>query len=108
MQLSDLKSILEGVLPDGVVYRNWPVGEAPPLPYICYMATGSDDFAADNINYYSGTPVRIELYEETKSLTLEQQLEAALTTAGIFWSRDETYIDTEKCNLLIYEVTIHG
>lgn len=108
MTLEALKQVLAGVLPDKVTYRAWPVGEAPQLPYICYMATGSDNFAADNIVYHSATPVRIELYEELKDLTLEGQLEAALTGAGIYWDRDETYIDDERCYLIIYEVEING
>lgn len=108
MTLTELKTVLEGILPDKVIYRDWPVGNAPQLPYINYMATGSDNFAADNIVYLSGTPVRIELYEETKNLTLEGQLEAALTAAGIYWDREETYIDDERCYEIIYEVEING
>ena len=108
MTLDELKTILEGVMPDEVVYRAWPVGHASQLPYIAYLATGSDNFAADNIVYRSGTPVRVELYEETKNLTLEGQLEAALTAAGIYWDREETYIDDERCYEIIYEVEING
>lgn len=108
MTLKELKTVLLGVLPEKVTYRAWPVGDAPKLPYICYFSTGSDNFAADNIVYHSGTPVRIELYEELKDLTLEGQLEAALTAAGIFWERDETYINDERCYMIIYEVSIHG
>ena len=108
MTLSELKQLLTGVLPDKVTYRAWPVNEAPQLPYICYFATGSDNFAADNIVYHSATPVRVELYEETKDLTLEGQLEAALTAAGIYWDREETKIDDERCYLIIYEVEING
>lgn len=108
MTLADLKTVLEGVMPDKVTYRTWPVGEGPQLPYVCYFATGSDNFAADNIVYHSATPVRIELYEELKDLTLEGQLEVALTGAGIYWNRDETYIDDERCYLIIYEVKING
>lgn len=108
MTLAQLKEILEGVLPGKVTYRSWPVGDAPQLPYICYFSTGSDNFAADNIVYHSGTPVQIELYEETKSLTQEEALQTALTSAGIYWDREETYIDDERCYMIIYEVSIHG
>ena len=106
MTLSDLERVLEGVLPDKVVYRDWPVNRAPTIPYICYYATGSDNFGADNIVYHSGTPVRIELYERNKDLTTEGSVETALTNAGLYWNRDETYIDSEKCYLIIYEVTL--
>lgn len=108
MTLSELKQLLAGVLPDKVTYRAWPEGEAPQLPYICYFATGSDNFAADNIVYYSSTPVRIELYEDLKDLTLEGEVEDALNGAGLYWDRDESYIDDERCYLIIYEVEING
>ena len=108
MTLTELKAVLESAMPDKVTYRAWPVNEAPQLPYICYFATGSDNFGADNIVYHSATPVRIELYEETKNLTTEGTFESALTSAGIYWDRDETYLDDERCYLIIYEVTING
>lgn len=108
MQLSDLATLLERTLPNKVTYRSWPVAKAPQLPFICFMATGADNFAADNVVYHSATPVRIELYTALKDLAQEQTLEAALTNAGIFWERDETYIDTEHVYLIIYEVTING
>jgi len=108
MTLEQLKTLLETVLPHKVVYRAWPVGNAPQLPFICYFSTGSDNFGADNHVYHSATPVRIELYEETKSLTTEGALEAALDGAGIYWDRDETYLDDERCYFILYEVTING
>lgn len=108
MTLAELKTILSAVLPDKVIYNAWPVGEAPPLPYVCYYSIGSDNFAADNIVYDSQRPVRIELYARSKDLATEAAIEAALTGAGIYWTRDESYIADEKVYLTIYEVTING
>ena len=108
MTLADLNTTLSAVLPGRIVYNAWPVGEAPPLPYVCYYSTGSDNFAADNVVYDSNRPVRIELYTRSKDLTTEAAVEAALTGAGIYWTRDESYIDDEKVFLTIYEVTING
>ena len=108
MTLAELNTTLSAVLPGRIVYNAWPVGEAPPLPYVCYYSTGSDNFAADNVAYDSNRPVRIELYTRSKDLTTEAAVEAALTGAGIYWSRDESYIDDEKVFMTIYEVTING
>lgn len=108
MTLQELKTALSAVLPDKVIYNAWPVGEAPPLPYVCYYSTGSDNFAADNIVYDSSRPVRIELYARSKDLATEAAIEAALTGAEIYWTRDESYIADEKVYLTIYEVTING
>lgn len=108
MTLAELNTTLSAVLPGRIVYNAWPVGEAPPLPYVCYYSTGSDNFAADNVVYDSNRPVRIELYTRSKDLTTEAAVEAALTGAGIYWSRDESYIADEKVFLTSYEVTING
>ena len=108
MTLAELHTTLSAVLPGRIVYNAWPVGEAPPLPYVCYYSTGSDNFAADNVVYDSNRPVRIELYTRSKDLATEAAVEAALTGAGIYWTRDESYIDDEKVFLTVYEVTING
>lgn len=106
MTFAELKTTLSGVLPDKVAYYQWPVGEAPPLPYMVYYSLGADNFAADNVVYDSRRDVRIELYSRLKDLATEGALEAALTAAGLFWTREETYIDDEHVYETIYEVTI--
>ena len=106
MTLSELHTTLSAVLPDKVVYNAWPVGEAPPLPFICYLSIGADNFAADNQVYNSNRSVRIELYTRSKDLTTEAAVETALNGVGLYWTRDESYIDDEKVFLTIYEVTI--
>ena len=108
MTLSELNTALLAVLPGKVVYNAWPVGEAPALPFICYYSTGSDNFAADNVVYGSQRPVRIELYTRSKDLATEAALEGKLTREGIYWTRDESYIDDEKVYLTVYEVQING
>ena len=108
MTLQELNTALSAVLPGKVVYNAWPVGEAPPLPYVCYYSTGSDNFAADNIVYDSGRSVRIELYARSKDLATEAAIEAKLTSEGVYWTRDESYIADEKVFMTIYEVQING
>lgn len=108
MTLSELNTALSAVLPGKVIYNAWPVGEAPPLPYVCYYSTGSDNFAADNIVYESNRPVRIELYARQKDLATEAAIEAKLGLSGLYWTRDESYIADEKVYLTIFEVTING
>lgn len=106
MTLEQLHTTLSAVLPDKVVYNAWPVGEAPPLPYMCYYGTGADNFGADNKVYNSNRNVRIELYTRSKDLTTEAAIETALNGVGLYWTRDESYIDDEKVFMTIYEVTI--
>ena len=106
MTLENLHATLSAVLPDKVVYTAWPIGEAPPLPYMCYYSTGADNFGADNKVYNSNRNVRIELYTRSKDLTTEAAVETALNGVGLYWTRDESYIDDEKVFMTIYEVTI--
>lgn len=108
MTLQELNTALSAVLPGKVVYNAWPVGEAPALPYMCYYSTGADNFGADNKVYNSNRNVRIELYTRSKDLATEAALEAKLTHEGIYWTRDESFIDDEKVFLTVYEVTING
>ena len=108
MTLSDLYDVLDGVLKDKVAYNAFPVKEAPALPYIVFYATGTDNYAADNVPYFERINVRIELYETSRDFTLEGTLESALTSSGLFWERDDTYIEAEKTYEVIYEVQIYG
>ena len=48
------------------------------------------------------------LYTKQKDLATEAALEAKLTSEGVYWTRDESYIDDEKVYLTVYEVQING
>lgn len=105
MTLEALETILRGTgLP--VTYREWPVGHAPALPYICYLQVGDDNDAADGIVYYSAKRVRIELYTVKKSPAVEKLITDALTSAGIYYTTEEDYIDEERFYQIIYEIEV--
>ena len=101
MTLNQLSKLLKSTgLP--VAYRCWPVGHAPPLPFLCYRFTRSNNFAADGAVYHSALRVRIELLTERKSPDIEAKVESAL--ASLFWEKEEVYNDSEKCYLILYEM----
>lgn len=108
MTLTELYTALSGItgFEHKVVYRAWPVGEAPALPFICYLVEGSDNFGADNIVYKAINRVRIELYSENKDTTSESAIEALLDSLSIYWEKDETYIDDERCYEIIYSIEV--
>lgn len=85
-------------------YRMFPEGAAPPTPFICFYFDGADDFAADNMIYQKIRPLTVELYTDNKDYTLEETVEAALS--GLVYSRDETYIASEKMYMVTYETKI--
>ena len=103
MKLEELKVILEtSGLP--VTYRAWPEGEAPALPYICYLETGSSIFAADGIVYEEFKRVQIELYTKFKDEATEDKVQQALSS--FVWEKTEEYIDSEKCYQILYEIEV--
>ena len=103
MTLESLYQLLESTgLP--VVYRAWPIDGAPELPYICYLSAYSNNFSADGVVYQPIDHVQIELYTKDKNPEAEGRVESALSS--IFWEKSETYIDTEQCYQILYEVEV--
>lgn len=103
MTLEDVKNRLKATgMP--VVYSHWQEKEAPPLPYICYYSNGSHVFYADDKVYYQSNPITIELYTSLKDLRSEMKVERALEE--ILWTKTETYIDSEKCYQILYEIEV--
>lgn len=89
-----------------VTYHAWPEGEAPVLPWIAIVEQGSDNFGADGIAYGLVKVIDIELYTRSKDPATEATIEAALTDAGLFWNKAETYIEAEKCFEIIYSLEV--
>ena len=103
MTLQEIKAMLDTTgLP--VTYRAWPIDEAPPMPYICYLVAFSNDFGADNVVYWPIDHLQIELYTELKDPESEGKVETALSS--LYWEKTETYIDEEKCYQIMYEIEV--
>ena len=108
MTVAEVKTLLEGItgFKDKVVYRQFKEGTAPALPFICFYVDETDNFKADNQVYLKRQNMIIELYTAIKSPTTEQLIETALDNAGIPWDYTETYIDSESCYLIAYNVEV--
>ena len=106
MTLAEMKTLLEAIngFSGKVVYRAWPIGQSPALPFIVFYTTGDDSFKADDKIYYAKKTVIIELYSEYKDETSEALVEAAMD--GIIYSKDETYIDDERMTLVTYTMEV--
>lgn len=103
MTLSEVDVLLKTTgLP--VTYRAWPENEAPPLPFVCYVEAGSNNFAADGVVYYPVKRMQVELYTKLKDPETEGKVEAALPS--FFWEKTETYLSTEKCYQILYEIEV--
>lgn len=103
MRLEELKILLETTgLP--VTYRAWPENDAPPMPYICYLVTYSNNFGADNRVYHKIDHIQVELYTKLKDPEAEDRVENALSS--LYWDKTEEYIDSERCYQILYEIEV--
>lgn len=87
-------------------YYQFPNGTDQACPFVCFYFTGSDDLAADNTNYQRIRPLTIELYTDNKDFALEETVESVLNGAGLVYSRDEAWIDSERMNMVAYTTDI--
>ena len=85
---------------------SFPEGNSPNPPFICFYYDGADDLKADNTNYVKIRPLTIELYTDNKDFDLEDVVEAALNSSGLVYSKDETYIESERMYMVVYETEI--
>ena len=81
-------------------YDHFAEGEAVEPPFICYLIPASDNFSADGKVYFKANEVHIELYTDSKDLSVEQKVESVLDSYGIFYEKSEVWIESEK----LYEV----
>lgn len=103
MTLSELNRALQSTgLP--VTYRAWPEDSAPPLPFICYLSTGTNTLPADGSVYYQWDDIRVELYTKWKDTEAEAKVEAALN--DLHWTKTGTYVESERCYIITYEIEV--
>lgn len=87
-------------------YYQFPEGTGQATPFVCFYFSGDNDFKADNANYQKIEHLIIELYTDTKDFAMESTVEGVLDSNGMVWSRDESYIDTERMNMVTYEMDV--
>lgn len=87
-------------------YYQFSEATAKPPPFICFYYPASADFMADNINYAKINALTIELYTDNKDFDLEQQVEAALIAHELPFTREETYIDTQRMYMVIFNTEV--
>ena len=104
-EAKDIRTVLAGTgLP--VAYRTWKEGEGPEPPFCVYYAERANNMAADGIVYWTAQRYTVGLYTDRKEPETEKLVENALTEAGIYWTKDETYIASERLIEIIYEIEV--
>lgn len=92
-----------------VAYAQWKAGNDPPMPYIVYRYSYSNDLIADNVNYIRVSTWQIELYSERKDEKHEDLLEAAIRAKGwSFEKREYTFSDPKQYLETLYIIKTIG
>lgn len=89
-----------------VAYRAFPVGKAPALPFICYMATETNNFDADDKVYHVIQNVDVELYTAKKAEATEALIESKFGELNIVWDKYEEWIDSQEFYQITYSITL--
>ena len=106
MTINEVKTILEGVagFANKVTYYQWPIGEAPDLPYVCFFEQQAYTFPADNVAYYSRPRISVELYTKNRDLATEALFEQAFTVAGIYYTKETEFLEDERCQITAFQL----
>lgn len=83
-------------------YYQFPDDSGQQPPFICFYYPGRDDFVADNGQYSKVESLTVELYTDEKDFEAEAAVESALESAGIVYGKMESYIDSEKMQMVTY------
>ena len=89
-------------------YHHFAEGESPDPPFICFLASGSNNFSADGRVLYKIDDIHIELYTDKKNPGLECSVETVLDRHGIFYQKTEVWIDSEKLYEVLYQFEMEG
>lgn len=101
MTLQELYQALSAIAPAAfAVFK-----DKPPIPFIVYYPETTDNFGADNSVYCTlDTRYTIELYTDMKDAQTESELETTLKNLNLYWSKEETYIESEKLYMVTYSI----
>lgn len=100
MTYADISTLAESIgLP--FAYYQFEDGTGIAPPFLVFMI-GYDDFYADDSNYQRIAEVTFELYTDYKDFVLEDRVADALTAAGLTFTQDETFIDSERMHLTTF------
>ncbi|MBQ0078376.1 MAG: hypothetical protein KBS66_00600 [Eubacterium sp.] len=103
MTRAQIKTILENIgLP--YEYDHFEVGKAPALPFIVFTYPQTENFGADNKVYAKINYIDIALYADHKDFALEDRIEAVLDEYGLFYNKNEVFIQSENAYQITYEL----
>ena len=87
-------------------YHHFAEGESPDPPFLLFLSPGENTFSADNLMYHSFKQLDIELYTDRKSPEMEQRVEEIILQHEIYYTKTETWIESEKLYEILYEMGV--
>ena len=87
-------------------YDHFMEGESPDPPFVVFLYPNSSHFAADGREYFKASRLNIELYTDIKDVGLEERVEDILDGCGIFYEKNEVWIESEKLYEVLYEMEV--
>ena len=87
-------------------YHHFAEGESPDPPFTLFLSPGENTFGADNLMYFSFKTLHIELYTDEKSPESEERVEEVLTQHNIYYTKTETWIESEKLYEVLYQMEV--
>ena len=87
-------------------YYQFPENTQQAPPFICYFYSGTSDFFADQENYQRIEQLNIEFYTKRKDFAKEEAIEAILKANGLTFTRQDSYIGSEKIWQIAYEMDV--
>ena len=81
-------------------YHHYAEGESPEPPFLLFLSPG------ENLAYFSCKQLDIELYTDKKQPELEEQVESVLAQHEIYYTKTETFIDSEELYEVLYEMEV--
>jgi len=105
MTYKEVNTMLSGV---GIPYAYNQFDNDTPQepPFICFLYDHGDDLIADNTNYQLIRMLSVELYTDTKDFELEQTVEDVLNANGLVYSKQETYLESERMYMITFEADV--
>ena len=86
-------------------YYQFPEGTGQEPPFLCFFYPEDSDFYADDKPCIRERRIALELYTNEKDFTLEARVEDALAQNGLAFTREETYLASERMYMVSYEMT---
>lgn len=101
-----LREVSQIIYSCGLAYRYSHFSEDPDPPYIVYYFPSENDVFADDSNYLNRRQLFVELYTKEKDYECEDDVEAALKSAGLTWYKSTDFLNDEKLYQTTYEMEV--